>query len=329
MWLRICQFGALTGLTALEAIRQPICLLLASTCVASIGLIPMLVMHVFGEDGRLARDSALALHFVFGLFIAGYTACSSLTREMRNGTASVVLSKPVSRGTFFLAKYAGMTVVILAFSWCASLATLLAERIAERYTDQGGVIGYFVDYRAGLLLVAAPFAAYLAAAWLNYRKRRPFESTAFLLFVATVTLAFLACGFFNRLGHFQKFDLLVQWRILPASLLVTAALLILSGIALSLSTRMGTVPTLGTSGALLFLGLTSDHFFGHHEEGFTAAGTIYGLVPNWQHFWMPDALAAGGSIPLAYLGYAAAYGALYLAGVLLLGLVSFRQAEIQ
>jgi len=41
---------------------------------------------------------------VFGVFVSGYAACVSLAREMRTGTASAVLSKPVSREIFFLAK---------------------------------------------------------------------------------------------------------------------------------------------------------------------------------------------------------------------------------
>ena len=69
--LRIRQFLTMAGLTAVEAIRQPICLLLTTACVVLTALIPLLTLHNFGEDGKLARDSGLAFHLVFGLLVAG------------------------------------------------------------------------------------------------------------------------------------------------------------------------------------------------------------------------------------------------------------------
>ena len=71
---RIRQLLTLTRLAAVEAIRQPITLLLAATCVLSIAATPLMVIHKFGEDGKFARDAALAFHFVFGLLIAGTSA---------------------------------------------------------------------------------------------------------------------------------------------------------------------------------------------------------------------------------------------------------------
>ena len=325
---RIQQFWTLAGLTALEAIRQPICLLLTTSCVIATALAPLLLMHQFGEEGRLARDSGLAFHFVFGLFVAGFTACSSLTREIRNGTASAVLSKPVSRDMFFLAKFAGIAAVVMAFSVCATMATLLSERVAERYVYTEKIVGYITDFQTGVCLDVAPLAAYLVAGFLNYRKRRPFESTAFAWVMALLVVTFLGAGLFDRLGQFHPFHPLVQWRIVPASLLVTMALLILAAVALALSTRLSPVMTLTGSSGLFVLGLLSDFLFGRHSSESPVAGCLYRLIPNWQHFWMPDALANGGAIPAFYLAQASLYFLLCLAGVLCLGMLSFNHAEV-
>ena len=120
---RIRQLLTLTRLTAVEAIRQPICLLLAASCILFIAATPLTVIHNFGEDGKFARDAALALHFVFGLLIAGYSAGNSLAREFRTGTAAAVLSKPVSRNTLFLAKFLGIACLIILFSACVPART--------------------------------------------------------------------------------------------------------------------------------------------------------------------------------------------------------------
>ncbi len=55
---------------------------------------------------------------------------------------------------------------------------------------------------------------------------------------------------------------------------------------------------------------------------------IYGLVPNWQHFWVIDALNGEGSIPWTYVAYVGLYSLLYLTGILCVGLFLFRQGEI-
>ena len=327
--LRIRQFLTMAGLTAVEAGRQPICLLLTTTCVVLTSLVPLLNMHDFGEDGQLARDSGLAFHFVLGLFIAGYAACSSLAAEMKSGTASAVLSKPVSRGAFFLAKFTGVAAVVVAFSACAGLATLLSERVAERFYFTPRLTGYITDWQTGTLLVLSPVAAYLAAGGINYSTKRPFGSIAFgLVFVGLLGVALVA-GFFDRTGSYAPFNLDVQWRILPASLLVTLALIVLSAVALTLSTRLSTVPTLTFCGAILVAGLTSDYLLGQRAQASRLAGVLYRLLPNWQHFWLSDALSHGGVIPWSYVGSAALYAVAYSAGILCLGLWSFRNADMK
>jgi len=284
-------------------------------------------MHDFGEEGKLARDSGLALHLLIGLFVAGYAASSSLAREMRSGTASAVLSKPVSRETFFLAKFAGVTLVVLAFSLCAMSATMLAERAAEKYVATGELTGYRADTLTGGLLFAAPFAACLVAGIINYLAKRPFESTAFGLVVVSLLLVFVAGGFFDEAGRTAAtLDYRVDWRLLPAGILVTMALVVVAAVAIALSTRLTTVPTLSLCSVLLVTGLMSDYLFGGHGG---AAAFIYKLVPNWQHFWMSDALTGGGRIPTTYILQTAFYAAVYTVGILCLGAASFRHAEVK
>jgi ABC-2 type transport system permease protein len=284
-------------------------------------------LHSFGEDGRLVRDSGLAYHFIFGLFIAGYAACSSLAREMRSGTVSAVLSKPVGREVFFMSKFAGIAAVICAFSMCAAISTLLSERAAEKFIEAR--MTYVTDVQTGRMLIAAPFVAFLIAGIINYLTRRPFESTAFgLLLVALLAVVFIA-GFFDIFGHIAPFDPRVQWRIVPASLLVTMALVVLSAIALGLSVRLGTVPTLTLLFVVLIAGLVSDYALGRLVSTSNTALVMYRLIPNWQHFWVPEALANGGTIPLTYLANAGIYGAAYSAGVLCLGVIAFRHTEMK
>ena len=139
----------------------------------------------------------------------------------------------------------------------------------------------------------------------------------------------LISGFFDRSGRLSSFHFNVPWRIVPAGALVTLALVVLAAVALGFSTRVGTAPTVTLSLGVFILGLMSDYWFGPDGSGSFVALICRRLIPNWQHFWMSDALADGGAIPAAYALRAGLYGLAYLAGILLLGMVSFRHAEVK
>jgi len=331
MWrkLKLAQFLVLARLTTVENLRQPICLLLTTACVVLIAVVPLVQLHDFGEEGKLARNSSLALHFVFGLFVAGYAACTSLSREMRRGTAATVLSKPVSRELFFLAKYAGIAGVVTAFSLCAGVATLVSERVAVRFVYTAEMAGHVLDSRIGLLLLSAPAAAFLAAAILSYRTRRAFQGMAFWFLVIALLATLFAGGFFDRSGRFAPFDVRVQWRIVPASLLLVQGLLILAAIALGLSTRLTMAPTLTICCIVFVMGLMSDYLFGRHAATSSVCALLHAIIPNWQHFWVSDALNDGGVLPWPYLGHALLYAITYTAAVICLGILSFRRAEVK
>ena len=306
MTVPLRKFLAIAGLTTLEALRQPFPLLLTATSVIAISLMPVLLMFTLGEAPKLVQDSALALHFVFGLLLGGYTASAALGREIRRGTLATVLSKPVERETFFLAKFAGVTGVLALFSIATGITTLLAGRLADNPAMS-----------VSIFLYAAPFAAFLLAGLLNYFKHRPFVSTAFVLLVIFLAGVFL---FATLTGN-------VAWRLLPASLLVSLATLVLAGIALALITRLDLVPTLAICTMIFLVGLMTDYLLGRAAESSRLAALAYNLIPNWQHFWLADALTGDGTIPWRYVGRVGIYAMFYLIGSLTLGILSFRNVE--
>ena len=70
-------------------------------------------------------------------------------------------------------------------------------------------------------------------------------------------------------------------------------------------------------------------FFGRRAEaGSWWASFIYAITPNWQLFWLADALDAGKKFPLGYLGKAFGYMAGYVGAALALALVFFEDREL-
>ena len=309
MKIPLRKFLAIAGLTTLEALRQPFALLLTATSVLAIALMPVLLMHTMGEAQKLVQDSALALHFVCGLLLGGYAASAALGREIRRGTLATVLSKPVERGIFFLAKFSGVAGVLILFSIATGITTMLAGHMAAD--------PYNSETTLSLCLYIAPYAAFIIAGILNYALHRPFVSTAFMLLVVLLAGIF---AFAALTGN-------VAWRLLPASLCISLATLVLAGIALALITRLDLVPTLAVCTVIFLVGLMTDHLLGRTAETNHLAALAYNLIPNWQHFWLADALTGEGTIPWRYVGWVEIYATFYLIGSLTLGILSFRNVE--
>lgn len=315
------RFFAIAHLTALETTRQPICLILATICVLGIALFPVIIAHRMGEGGKLIRDSALAMHFLIGLLLASYAASSTIVKEIRSGTVSSILSKPVSRELFLLAKFAGIAAVMVVFSVMSGMATILAER--------AGAQSFAIDPYALYPLLISVLLAYGAAGFINHQSNRPFTSNAFWLMVAAVFMAFIVGGLLNEGGKFTAFGSKYEWNLLPAIALVTIGVLLLQGIATGLAIKLEAVPTLSICSILFMLGLMSDYLFGRHRGENFFAEIMYTIVPNWGRFWMADMLTNPGTIPWSLVGTTAIYAALYLAGVLCITLFSLRLIEIK
>lgn len=315
------QFLTLAANTALDILRQPVILLLVAACIVLIGILPLMVMFTFGEEERLVRDGALAFQFVFGLLICGTAAAFALYKEVTGGGAALVLCKPVGRATFFLAKYTGVLAILLVFSSLALIAALFSVRLA--------MFGVREDWRGALLFFASVPAAFALAAAVNYWFRRPFMSQTFWFMLVCLPAALLIAAGIDPGGHVCRFGAFLQWKLVPAMSLIALAVAVLAAIALALSTRLPPVQSLTACGMVFILGLLSDYLLAQASLHSFWAALGYGLLPNWQDFWLADALAGMGTIPWDYVRQAGVYAALYTAGVLCLGLLSFRNVEIQ
>ncbi|NCC52331.1 MAG: hypothetical protein EOM20_14090 [Spartobacteria bacterium] len=317
MRLPVKQFIAVAHQTTREATRQPICVLLTAFAVLFTALLPFLVTHTFGESSKVIRDSALALYFLLGLLLSGFLAGASLATEFRQGMASSILTKPVNRHVFFLAKYAGLGVVMLLYACSMSLLVLLSDYVARDII----VVNWRV---AGPLLAIAPVALILAGA-INFLSGRNFASTAFTGLVAcTLVASAAAIASIPAEGVLPA----LHWQILYAGILGGMAILLFTGMATLLATRLDTTATLLICLLIFVLGLMSDHLIGRHAEAHTAVALLYAVVPNWQHFWMADALSSAPGIPAAYLLHAGVYTFFYLASVLCLGMLSIQRLDL-
>ena len=306
----------------MELVRQPVFLLLM-TCSAGFSVFLACVPYFgFGEDPKLVKDSVLAIMLLAGLFGAVLSASASVAHEIRSGTALAVLAKPVGRARFLLAKYAGLLGALAVLTYVNLLSSLLASRMAfDAYGN--------TDTRAFWIFCACVVVGYALGGFTNYFLRRPFVADAVFFVVAMITAAFVLINFIDKEGNLQKFAQGVDWRLIPAAILIFFALAILAGLALACSTRWEMIPTLAICSAVFLLGLMSDYMFGRRAEaGSWWAQVLYTVVPNWQLFWLADALENQKTIPWTYVGQALVYVFGYLGASLALALLLFEDREL-
>lgn len=307
----------------MELVRQPVFLLLMTSSAVFIVFLATPYYFAFGDEPKLVKNSALAVMLLSGLLGAVLSASASLAREIRTGTVLAVLAKPVGRGQFLLAKYAGLAAALTLLTYVNMMAALLASRMA--FDAYGST-----DLLAVGLFVLSLVVAYLLGGFSNFFLRRPFVSDAVFCLVIMVTVGFVAINFFNQEGHPQAFATNVDWRMVPAAVLVLFAVWILAGLALACSTRFDMIPTLAICSAFFLLGIMSDYLFGRPaEHGSWWASVLYTITPNWQIFWLADALSTGKStFHWGYVGKALAYVVCYVGAALAIAINLFEEREL-
>jgi hypothetical protein len=126
----------------------------------------------------------------------------------------------------------------------------------------------------------------------------------------------------------------VDWNLLPPGILILFALWILAAVALACSTQFDTIPTLAICSAIFLVGLMSDYIYwqaGGKIEGGAPwwASTLYTILPNWQLFWLADAIDTGkNTFQWAYVGKAFGYMVCYAGAALAVGTMLFEEREL-
>jgi ABC-2 type transport system permease protein len=253
------QFITIANNAFMELVRQPVFLLLMTSSVVFEIFLATPFYFAFGDEPKLVKNSTLAVMLLAGLLGSVLSASASLAREIRTGTALAVLSKPIGRAQFLIAKYVGLMAALTVITYVNLLGALLASRMA--FDAYGST-----DLFAVGVFVLSLLVAYLLGGFSNFYLRRPFVSDAVFCVLAMVTVAFVVINSYTKQVQPQAFATGVDWRLIPAGVLILFALWILAALALACSTRLDVVPTLAICSAFFMMGTMSDYLFGRRAE---------------------------------------------------------------
>lgn len=106
--------GAIAWVTAKETLLQPLFLILTLAGLFGLFIFLYLPYHTLGEDVKIVVSQGLTLLKLVCVFLAIWTASSSIADEIEGKTALMILAKPVGRQTFVFGKYLGVMVAVTA-----------------------------------------------------------------------------------------------------------------------------------------------------------------------------------------------------------------------
>jgi ABC-type transport system involved in multi-copper enzyme maturation permease subunit len=257
------------------------------------------------------------------LFIAIFSAAGAVTEEIETKTITTVLTKPVQRPTFILGKFFGVAAAVVLAHYICTIALLLTIRHGVLATASDTH-----DWTVITVAIAAVGLALLLTAFLNYFYDWAFTSTAIALGAIFGTIGMIFLTFIDRDWQFNPANNGFAIFDIYASTLLLFAILVLVSLALALSARFNIVITLTGCIGFFMLGLISDYVFGRLAQSHIWAKIAYIIVPNFQPFWISDAIYEGSPIPFKYILMTATYAVCYTAAILFATIALFQRRQV-
>ncbi|MBN1392604.1 MAG: ABC-2 transporter permease [Sedimentisphaerales bacterium] len=314
--------------TFIETLRQPVYAVIIVTALFLFFISPSLTMYTMDEDNKLLRELGLSTLFLACLFISIFSASGAVAEEIENKTVTTVLTKPVQRPIFIVAKFFGVVAAVVLAHYICTIALLMAIRhgVLESVNDTH-------DWPVISTAAVVVAAAFLLSAFFNYVYDWKFSSTAIVLLGVFATFGMVFLYFIDRDWQFKPQNNGINALDIYGAVLLLFAAIIIVALAVAFSARFNVVVTLSACIGIFLLGLISDYAFGRFADTQFWAKIGRFLVPNLQIFWISDAIYESSEdseivVPLKYLLISAKYTVCYTTAILLSAVALFQRRQI-
>jgi ABC-2 type transport system permease protein len=314
--------------TFIETIRQPVYAVIIVAALFLFFISPSLTMYTMSDDNKLLREIGLSTLFLASLFIAIFSASGAVAEEIENKTITTVLSKPVQRPIFIIAKFFGVAAAVALAHYICTIALLMAIRHGV-LVSVNDLHDWTVISTAAVVVVTA----FLLSAFFNYVYDWKFSSTAVVLVGIFATFGIVFLYFIDRNWQFNPQDNGINALDVYGAVLLLLAAIIIVALAVAFSARFNIVVTLSACIGIFLLGLISDYTFGRFADTYVWAKIGRFLVPNLQIFWISDAIYESGEgseivVPLKYIIISATYAVCYTTAILLSAVALFQRRQV-
>jgi len=309
--------------TFVETLRQPVYAVIIAAALLLFLISPALCMYTMDDDNKMLREIGLSTLFLTSLFVAIFSASGAVSVEMENKTILTVLTKPVQRPIFILAKFLGVVGAVALAHYLCTIGVLMIIR--------HGVLSTASDTHDWTVLgsaIVVVVATVLLSAFFNYAYDWKFTSTAVVIGAILATLALVFLILIDRDWQFNPAKNGINKLDVYAAILLFMAAVVIGAVAVAISARFNVIVTLSACIGVFLLGLTSDWIFGRYAGTHLWAFVGRCLVPNLQVFWISDGIYENSAITFRYILSSASYALTYTAGVLAVAIAIFQRRQI-
>ena len=275
MRLLLPRSGSIAWVTAKETLLQPLFLILTLVGLFGLFIFPFLPYHTLGEDIKIVVSQGLTLVKLTCVFLAIWTASTSIADEIEGKTALMILAKPVGRQKFVFGKYLGVMVAVTALFLILGIFFL-------------NTVSYKLVYDARESAKDLPTA--------------------------------IECWEYVR-------------GVVPGLLLAYFETIVLTAIAIAISTRLPLLPNLTVCLTIYVLGhvvpmiVAFDAVANMPIIGFFA-NLVCAFLPILDHFNMETAIAMNRSVGWDYVALSGLYSVLFACVAMLLSLTLFEDRDL-
>jgi ABC-type transport system involved in multi-copper enzyme maturation permease subunit len=309
--------------TFIEIIRQPVYAIIVVAALLLFAISPSIAMYTMSDDSKLLREIDLSTLFLASLFIAIFSASGAVTEEIERKTILTVLSKPVQRPIFIVAKFLGVAAAVAVAHYICTIGLLMSIRHGVMETAADTVDWTVIGAGCVITVLALSLSAFL-----NYAYDWKFSSTAVVSVGVLATAAMIFLYFIDRNWQFNPAENGINALDVYGAVLLLPAAVIITALAVALSSRFNIAVTLSACMGFFLLGLVSDYVFGSLAETRLWAKICYFVVPNLQMFWISDAIYEESIVEPSYVMIVVLYALCYTAAILFVSVALFQQREV-
>lgn len=333
------KFWSICHNTFIQTIRQPLFGILVLITFGVLVLeLPLsgwtMEIDYRASDQKMLETLGLSTLLVSGLLLASFSASSVLAREIEDRTALTVISKPVSRTTFVLGKFAGVSAAITVGFYLCGLVFLMTvrHRVMSAASDPYDVPVLTLGLLALGLTLAVGILGNVIFGW--HFSSSTIWTGLVLLSLAMAILSFVGKGWqivplgYDTLPTAQHNKPAISAELLKQILLIFMAVMIFCGVAIAASTRLGQIMTLMICFGIFLLG-SLQPAFGSMAQDIPAFHLLKWISPNLTYFYGMESIYTDKPVPMVLLGQFALYALCYLGAVLSIGIALFQTRELE
>lgn len=313
---------SIARLTYLEALRQPMGLVLAMILAILALFSPSFTSFTLGKGVDLLRSNLLSTLMVGGVIFSSLLSTDLVQKDIQRKTLLTILSRPVGIPQYYLGKWLGISGLLFHF-WFVMIGVSWTAMVIGTPDTNSTNHNFIPLITLGIGLLGISILSLI----LNYHFDTPIISLIFGGWAIWTPVVVLVGTLLSPTFGKPLPSTIASFQFILSALLIMAMILVMASFAIALSTV--TSPVLNMVLCLLFLLLA---LMGPGLESLAAEvhpwlKTVAMVLPDFHLLWTADWLSLGRVIPISHILGSLLYSLSLIACFSLMGVHSMMRKE--